>query len=331
MQKKFANVMMTRGGEFHAPNGVVIRVGPGTVEVFPSETAKEGEDGHFDNVFKRIVRAICAPEEARIVLPEFLQFDSDGGACCTVTAYAPTPNTVETAAPAIQTRAPSIGGVPIAASTAPAERKPRGRKPKEQQQPAQDNGPPSPFKEEMAKIDEAHRAPDWLPKEVVIVAEPPKVGAPDPNGGPVVFEPENNDMNVGQAPPVGSVDWFLDLFLDPPLPPDLSPLDSRRTINAREFLDTCYTRALFQRPVALEQGKTSYEELLDTLPAEPIVDMSSDEGVRAFVEVLYAVQDRASKMGMEIPQIEAFLLLGTKEQVFAQAVDVYRKRRSAQQ
>lgn len=343
--KRIAVVQMSRTGEFHTPNGALIRVSAdNSIEVFPNPEAKAGDTDHFDAVFRRIVRAICAPlGEAQIALPEFLQFDEKGGECCTAAAYTQSsetgdpPPSAAPSTPSASTSAPNIGGVPVASATPPPERKTRGRKPKpeatETHQPPPatpaDGGPPSPFTQEMAKIDAAQRPADWLPKEVVIVAEAAKEGVVDPTK-PVTFEPLDNDMNVGQAPPVASVDWFLELFQDPPLPPDLSPLDSRRSLSSREFLDTCYTRALFQRPVALEQGKTSYEELLDTLPAEPVVDMSSDEGVRAFVEMLYAVQDRASKMGMEIPQIEAYLLLGTKEQVIAQAVDTFRRRRAQQ-
>lgn len=148
--------------------------------------------------------------------------------------------------------------------------------------------PVSPFKEEMQDIDNRQQ-------HAVVV----------PGGPPITFHPVEQ--------PLDQIGRVVKLLTEPAMPPDIHPLDLKRSPSDKRMTDSALVRCAFQRYMTSEQeanaNNPNYAPQLPP-PGERIVDVSTDEGVVAFVHLLSAVKDRAAEMRVEIPQLEAFFALG---------------------
>ena len=105
----------------------------------------------------------------------------------------------------------------------------------------------------------------------------------------------------------------MKLLSEPAMPSDVHPLDLKRSPQDKRMTDSALVRCAFQRYMVAEQdanaNNASYAPQLPP-PGDRIVDVSTDEGVAAFVHLLAAVKNRAVEMGGEIPQLEAFFAIG---------------------
>lgn len=148
--------------------------------------------------------------------------------------------------------------------------------------------PESPFKAEMADIDARQN-------HTVAVA----------GGPPITFHPVEQ--------PLDQIGRLVKLLSEPMMPSDVHPLDLKRSPQDKRMTDSALVRCAFQRYMVAEQdanmNNASYAPLLPP-PGDRIVDVSTDEGVAAFVHLLAAVKNRATEMGKEIPQLEAFFAIG---------------------
>jgi len=148
--------------------------------------------------------------------------------------------------------------------------------------------PVSPFKEEMQDIDNRQQ-------HAVAV----------PGGPPITFHPVEQ--------PLDQIGRVVKLLTEPAMPPDIHPLDLKRSPSDKRMTDSALVRCAFQRYMTAEQeanaNNPNYAPQLPP-PGERIVDVSTDEGVVAFVHLLSAVKDRAAEMRIEIPQLEGFFALG---------------------
>lgn len=147
--------------------------------------------------------------------------------------------------------------------------------------------PVSPFKAEMADIDARQN-------HTVAVA----------GGPPITFHPEQ---------PLDQIGRLVKLLSEPAMPSDVHPLDLKRSPQDKRMTDSALVRCAFQRYMVAEQdanaNNANYAPQLPP-PGDRIVDVSTDEGVVAFVHLLAAVKNRAAEMGKEIPQLEAFFAIG---------------------
>jgi len=148
--------------------------------------------------------------------------------------------------------------------------------------------PVSPFKAEMADIDARQN-------HTVAVA----------GGPPITFHPVEQ--------PLDQIGRLVKLLSEPMMPSDVHPLDLKRSPQDKRMTDSALVRCAFQRYMVAEQdanaNNASYAPQLPP-PGDRIVDVSTDEGVAAFVHLLAAVKNRAAEMGKEIPQLEAFFAIG---------------------
>jgi hypothetical protein len=148
--------------------------------------------------------------------------------------------------------------------------------------------PESPFKAEMADIDARQN-------HTVAVA----------GGPPITFHPVEQ--------PLDQIGRLVKLLSEPMMPSDVHPLDLKRSPQDKRMTDSALVRCAFQRYMVAEQdanvNNASYAPQLPP-PGDRIVDVSTDEGVAAFVHLLAAVKNRATEMGKEIPQLEAFFAIG---------------------
>lgn len=148
--------------------------------------------------------------------------------------------------------------------------------------------PVSPFKAEMADIDARQN-------HTVAVA----------GGPPITFHPVEQ--------PLDQIGRLVKLLSEPMMPSDVHPLDLKRSPQDKRMTDSALVRCAFQRYMVAEQdanvNNASYAPQLPP-PGDRIVDVSTDEGVAAFVHLLAAVKNRATEMGKEIPQLEAFFAIG---------------------
>ena len=148
--------------------------------------------------------------------------------------------------------------------------------------------PVSPFKAEMADIDARQN-------HTVAVA----------GGPPITFHPDEQ--------PLDQIGWFVELLSEPVMPSDVHPLDLKRSPQDKRMADSALVRCAFQRYMVAEQdANANNAEYAPQLPppGDRIVDVSTDEGVAAFVHLLSAVKNRAAETGKEIPQLEAFFAIG---------------------
>ena len=149
-------------------------------------------------------------------------------------------------------------------------------------------GPVSPFKAEMADIDARQN-------HTVAVA----------GGPPITFHPVEQ--------PLDQIGRLVKLLSEPAMPSDVHPLDLKRSPQDKRMTDSALVRCAFQRYMVAEQdanaNNASYAPQLPP-PGDRIVDVSTDEGVVAFVHLLATVKNRAVEMGGEIPQLEAFFAIG---------------------
>ena len=148
--------------------------------------------------------------------------------------------------------------------------------------------PESSFKAEMADIDARQN-------HTVAVA----------GGPPITFHPVEQ--------PLDQIGRLVKLLSEPMMPSDVHPLDLKRSPQDKRMTDSALVRCAFQRYMVAEQdanvNNASYAPQLPP-PGDRIVDVSTDEGVAAFVHLLAAVKNRATEMGKEIPQLEAFFAIG---------------------
>ena len=189
--------------------------------------------------------------------------------------------------------AASEEAAPQAAPVAPAPTTP--------EPPAAPAAPPSDggqaFTAEMAdaaKRQEADRSPAE-PRFRSDEAQPPQAAPPVEHH--VVMDPT-------------PIDKIVDLLTQPPMPPDLNPVDWKRNPADPRYADSAIVRLCFKRylePEYMQAGTAPYQP---ALPAreDMLVDVSTPNGVMALINLLVEADKRAGERGIEIPQVSMWLL-----------------------
>ena len=122
----------------------------------------------------------------------------------------------------------------------------------------------------------------------------------------------------GQAPAVEEyrvepepdpIDKLVDLLAQPPMPPDLCPVVWLRGAGDHRYADTALTRLVFQRCLEPEYAQAGAQPHQPIMPPRDhmIVDVETQTGVVALVNMLFAIDERATARSMEIPQLAVWL------------------------
>lgn len=128
----------------------------------------------------------------------------------------------------------------------------------------------------------------------------PVTGAQEPLPPPEEYRVE---------PEPDPIDKLVDLLAYPGMPPDLRPFEWLRSAADRRYADTAITRLMFLRCLEPEYQEAGAHPYRPALPPrdQMVVDVDSPSGVAAFVNLLFAIDQRAAVRGIEIPQLVAWL------------------------
>ena len=142
------------------------------------------------------------------------------------------------------------------------------------------------------------------------------------------FRPADEGTRV--VPDLTPLDKLVHLLTTPPMPADLHPIDLKRRPGDTRMADTALVRLYYQRHLEPEYAANAANP--NFYPDEPaegdmLVDTSTDGGVVALTQMILRIRDRATELGQEIPQVEAFALLGDESDIIRMAVERVRQRR----